>query len=169
MIHSRIKWEGVKMHWQAHREWFYNRKLLHNALEVARWMNVPVLMHTGDFKECHAGVFGELCKRYDDLNFVLAHGWPIDETIVILSQYINVRVDTAFMPVKDVKLLCDKGFSNRTLFGTDVPINLLFYKDMDTTQYVKEQIGVLKKELRLDQFESLMKNKLYGYQKTIFL
>ena len=65
MIHSRIKWEGVKLHWRANREWYYNRKILHNALEVARWMEVPVLLHTGNFKECHASVFLDLCKQYN--------------------------------------------------------------------------------------------------------
>ena len=161
MIHSKIKWEGVKMHWQAHREWFYNRKILHNALEVARWMNVPVLLHTGDFKECHANVFGEICKHYDDLSFVLAHGWPIDETIDVLLKCSNVRVDTAFMPTEDVKTLCDNEFTNRILFGTDAPINMLFYKDMTTVDYVKGCIAKLKETLTSQQFERIMQNKLY--------
>lgn len=161
MIHSKIKREGVKMHWQAHREWLYNRKLLHNALEVARWMNVPVLLHTGDFKECHANVFGEICKHYDDLSFVLAHGWLIDETIDLLLKCSNVRVDTAFMPTEDVKTLCDNEFTNRILFGTDAPINMLFYKDITTSDYIKGCIAKLKETLTSKQFERIMQNKLH--------
>lgn len=161
MTHSPIKWEGVKMHWQAHKEWYYNHKILHNALEVARWMEVPVLLHTGQFKVCHANVFLDLCKKYVNLDFVLAHGRPIDETIDVLSQCSNVRVDTAFMPAEDVRLLCDNGFAERIFFGTDAPINLLFYKDMTTADYIRWCISNLKDALTPEQFEIVMNNKLY--------
>ena len=163
MIHSRIKWEGIKLHWQANREWYYNRKILHNALEVARWLEVPVLLHTGNFKECYGSVFLELCKNYNELNFVLAHGRPIDETTEVLAQCPNVRVDTAFMPAEDVKLLCDNGFAERVLFGTDAPINLLFYKDMTTVDYIQWCISNLKDTLTPEQFETVMNNKFTNH------
>ena len=163
MIHSRIKWEGVKMHWQAHREWYYNHKILHNALDVARWMEVPVLLHTGNYKECHTSVFLDLCKQYNELDFVLAHGCPIDETTEVLSQCPNVRVDTAFMPAEDVKLLCKNGYADRVLFGTDAPINLLFYKDMSTVEYIRWCISNLKDALTPEQFETVMNNKFANH------
>lgn len=162
MIHSKIKWEGVKMHWQAHREWYYNRKLLHNALEVARRMNVPVLFHTGEFKECRVGIFTDVCKQYSDLTFVLAHGRPLDETENVLIECPNVYVDTAFMPATHVKYLADAGFCDRILFGTDVPINLQYDKELGNTEYINEQINALKKELLSGQFDTLMKNRFYG-------
>ena len=161
MLHSRIKWEGVKMHWRAHREWFYNRKLLHNSLEIARWLEVPVLFHTGNFKECHANVFMDICQKNNDLDFVLAHGCPIDEAIGVLSQCPNVRVDTAFMPAENVRLLCDNGLAERALWGTDAPINLLFYKDMSTADYIRWCISNLKDTLIPEQFETVMNNKFY--------
>ncbi len=163
MIHSRVRWEGVKLHWMAHREWYYNRKILHNALEVARWMEVPVLLHTGNFKECHASVFLDLCKQYNELDFVLTHGRPIDDTTEVLAQCPNVRVDTAFMPAEDVKLLCDNGFAERVLFGTDAPINLLFYKDMSTVEYIRWCISNLKDALTPEQFEIVMNNKFTNH------
>ena len=163
MIHSRVRWEGVKLHWQAHREWYYNHKILHIALDIARRIKVPVLFHTGDFKECHAKVFIDVCKHFSDLDYVLAHGWPIDETMEVMAQCPNVRVDTAFMPVEDVKLLCDNGFAERVLFGTDAPINLLFYKDMTTADYIKWCISNLKDTLTPEQFETVMKNKFTNH------
>lgn len=161
MLHSKIRWRGLKMHWQAHREWFYNRKLLHKALEVARRMKVPVLLHTGDFKECHAGVFLNVCKEYNDLIFVLAHGWPHDETIEVLIQCDNVYVDTAFMPVEVVKRLCDRGLANRILYGTDVPINQLFYKGMTTSEYIQDNLSQLKEALSPSQFKVIMGHRIY--------
>ena len=161
MLHSKIKWEGVKLHWQAHREWYYNRKTLHKALEVARCMQVPVLLHTGDFKECHANVFLDICKKYDSLDYVLAHGRPIRETIEVLSACRNVRVDTAFMPVEDVKQLCDNGFSERILFGTDAPINHVYNKDLSTTQYIQKCLRDIRSVLTKEDFEQITNRNFY--------
>ena len=161
LLHSGIKWQGVKLHWKAHREWYYNRRLLHNALEVARWLGVPVLMHTGDYKECHASVFYDVCQSYNDLIFVLAHGRPLDETIDVLSNCTNTLVDSAFMPAAKVKQLADLGFCNRILFGTDAPINLLFNKNISTSEYIGNCISELQDVLSKRQFEIIVNNKLY--------
>lgn len=161
LLHSGIKWQGVKLHWQTHPEWFYNKKLLHNALEVARWLEVPVLLHTGVFKECHAGIYKELCLSYNDLTFVLAHGRPLDETIDVLSSCTNTLVDTAFMPASEVKQLADLGFSDRILFGTDAPINLLFHKNISTSEYIVNCISELQKVLSKEQFEIVANNQLF--------
>lgn len=161
MLHNKIRWHGVKMHWKAHREWYYNRKLLHNALEVARWLQVPVLLHTGNFKECKSGVFMNICKQYDDLTFVLAHGRPLDETWVVMKECPNVYVDTAFMPAGHVKELADAGYSKRILFGTDAPINLLYNKDVSTTDYIRTNLKDLHNTLLPKQYEIIMSNRLY--------
>lgn len=161
MVHSKIRWQGVKMHWKAHREWYYNRKLLHNALEVARRLQVPVLLHTGEFDECHAGVFLDICKLYDDLTFVLAHGRPLNETRDVMKECPNVYVDTAFMPAGHVKELADAGYSKRILFGTDAPINLLYNKDVSTADYIRNNLAELQNTLSPKQYEIIISNKLY--------
>ena len=161
MLHSNIRWEGVKMHWRAHREWFYNRPLQLRGLEVARHLQVPVLLHTGDFKECHASVFLDICRQHEDLSFVLAHGWPIDETMEVLAKCSNAYVDTAFMPVVNAVALVQNGFAGRMLFGTDAPINLLFYKDRTTTEYIKECLTSLQRELSLEAYSQILSNTLY--------
>lgn len=161
LLHSKIRWQGIKLHWQAHREWFYNRKILHNALEVARWMNVPVLLHTGNYPECHAGVFQEVISNYNDVNFVLAHGRPLEETVEVLSNCTNSYVDTSFMPIEDVVSLIDRGFSDRVMFGTDAPINRMFYKDISTTEYIQNSISLLKKGLPSEAFNVISESSIY--------
>lgn len=161
MLHSRIPWEGVKMHWRAHREWFYNRPLLIRALEVAKRLKVPVLLHTGDFKECHARVFLDLCCQHEDLTFVLAHGWPINETIEVLTTCRKAYVDTAFMPVADVVTLVQNGLAGRMLFGTDAPINQVFYNEMTTVQYIKHCIKTLQSTLQPETYSQILSNTLY--------
>ena len=161
MLHSKIRWEGIKLHWRAHREWFYNRKLLLSALNVARRLHVPVLLHTGDSKECHARVFLDICTSNKDLTFVLAHGWPIDETMEILSCCNNVYVDTAFMPIEDLVALVNNNFTQRILFGTDAPINLLFYKEMSTVQYIQYCLSNMQKAIAPEAYKQILSNKIY--------
>ena len=140
MLHSKIQWQGVKIHSEAHPEWAHNKALLDKALNVARNLDVPILVHTGNFSSCHARLFKDVIAENSDLTFVLAHGRPINETIEILQCYHNVYVDTAFMPMTDLKELIAEGLSDRILFGTDAPINKVFYKNISTSDYIKDWI-----------------------------
>lgn len=163
MLHSKIRWQGIKLHWQAHREWYYNKKLLREVIELARKLKIPVLLHTGEFNECRAGVFFDLCKQNSDLNFVLAHGRPFDETLNILFKCPNTFVDTAFMPTSEIKELVNLQFEDRVLFGTDVPINRSYYKDITTSNFIERNIETLKDELPIDKFATIMSNRLYKH------
>ena len=140
MLRSKVDWQGVKMHWEAHPEWAHNAQLVSKALEVARRMDVPVLLHTGAFDTCHAGLFLELVCDNSDLTFVLAHARPVDEAIEALKHCQNVYVDLAFVPMADLQVLLSEGFADRILFGTDAPINKVFYPDISTDDYIKQQI-----------------------------
>jgi hypothetical protein len=55
------------------------------------------------------------------------------------------------------------GFAERVLFGTDAPINLLFYKDMSTVEYIRWCISNLKDALTPEQFEIVMNNKFTNH------
>ena len=140
MLHSKVRWRGIKMHWGAHPEWAHNEKLVERGLGVAKKLKVPVLLHTGNFENCHAGKFAEIIQNNNDLTFVLAHGRPVDEAIEIMNKCSNAFVDTAFMPMCDLHKILNGGLMEKVLFGTDAPINRVYYKDMDTISYIKNQI-----------------------------
>lgn len=164
MLHSRIKWEGIKMHWEAHPEWAHNAKLLQKALNVAKELRVPILLHTGDDDVCHATRFKDIIQENENLTFVLAHGRPIEEAINVLECCKNSFVDTAFMPISDIKRLVDSKLTSRMLFGTDAPINRLFYKDISTTNYMKDMIHDLRLVLGEDA-DSVMSRCVYAVNK----
>lgn len=147
MLHSRIKWQGVKIHSEAHPEWVHNSRLLNKAIDVARSLSVPVLIHTGNFDYSHAGLFKSTIEANKDLRFVLAHGRPIHETLDILRCCNNVYVDTAFMSKEDISLLAESGFADNILFGTDAPINKIFFKEISTSDYIKDRINEHRKVL----------------------
>ena len=161
MLHSKVAWQGVKLHWEAHPEWGGNKKLLRKALDVARLLGVPVLLHTGEKQVCRAGRFAEMIGENCDLTFVLAHGRPIDEAMDVLRQFGNVYVDTAFMPIADVTKLVDEKMAGRVLFGSDAPINEVFFPDISTESYVKHQITQLRSACSGDADEILGRT-VYG-------
>ncbi|MDD7066260.1 MAG: amidohydrolase family protein [Sodaliphilus sp.] len=162
MLHSKVQWHGVKMHWFAHREWQCNRKITQQAIDIARRLKVPMLVHTGDDKCCEASIFEPLCLENPDVIFILAHGRPLIQTMQVLSHCANTLVDTAFMPIEDVLTLADKGFANRIIFGSDAPINQLYCNGLSTIQYIKRQIDELKEQLTIGDFEAIMHRCAYN-------
>lgn len=164
MLHSKISWQGVKMHWEAHKEWANNKRLVAKGLDVARRLDVPVLLHTGDFSCCHAGLFENIIAENQDLTFVLAHGRPIDETIEVLSKIENVFIDTAFMPAQNLQQLVDKSLDDKILFGTDCPINEVFYKKMDSVTYIRRNIVMIKSVCGIDA-ENILSRSVYFKRK----
>lgn len=162
MLRSCITWEGVKMHWQAHKEWFYNRSLQRKAIDVARELDVPVLLHTGNFKECEAGVFLHLCQENSDVPFILAHGRPLEQTMNVMRLCPNTFADTAFMPVEDMAKLVDNGFENRILFGTDTPIDRLYKIEDSSKDYIRGCI----KEIQM-QFPMQVTQKIFNSNQPI--
>ena len=161
MLHSKIRWQGLKMHWGAHREWYYNKKLVYSVIEIAKKKNIPILLHTGGSKECEPRVFEEIIKQYADLKFILAHGRPINQTVEVLGLCVNAYVDTAFMPVEDVLILIENGFLDRILFGSDAPINLIYKKNETVTDYLKDSMHNLLNSLTPEQYRTIMKNSIY--------
>lgn len=162
MLHSKIEWQGVKLHFEAHPEWSRNKKLLDKAINVARKLSVPVLLHTGNDVSCHAGLFKSIIQTNGDLTFVLAHGRPIDETIDVLHSCPNVFADTAFMPISDIVKLVDSGLSERILFGSDAPINRVFYQDVSTEQYLTDIISAIRLNLGEEVAEAIFERSIYS-------
>ena len=161
MLHSKIHWQGIKLHWGAHREWYYNKKLLYDTLNIARCKSWPVLLHTGESKECQPTAFIDTIKDFPDVKFILAHGRPIFQTVDVLKLCPNTYVDTAFMPSKDISFLIKKALIDRILFGTDTPINQIYDKDCSMTNYIKQCLQQLQKATTSDQYKKIIERNIY--------
>ena len=161
MLHSKIRWQGVKMHWGAHREWYYNETMVKSVLTLARDRKLPILLHTGGSKECDAIVFKKICRENADLTFILAHGRPIEHAIEVLHSCPNCYVDTAFMSKNSIVRLVEEELCNRIIFGTDIPINMIYNKDETMFGYIKDCIDKLSEELNPEQFHSVTNRMIY--------
>lgn len=145
-----IRWQGIKLHYIANPEWLECEKLVQILIEQTNELSLPVLLHTGEFKSCHAKAFEPLIQQYNNTKFILAHGRPIMETVELMEAYSNVFVDTAFMPIYNIMILIKHNLQERILFGTDIPINLTFW-DQPTSEYIKERIDDIR---QIQEFDS---------------
>lgn len=145
LIKSKIKWRGLKMHWQAHPDFYSERELTNEVLKLSKLMgNLPILLHTGEFDTCRANVFEPIISENPDVKFILAHGRPINETVTLLKKYNNVWTDTAFMPNEDIIFLIEEGVVDKILYGTDFPINSVYYTSLSNYSYLKSKLAHIK-------------------------
>lgn len=140
-LNSEIAWKMIKIHPQLHPDfWQENEECMDYVVRLCQELRIPLLIHTGERNSCEVRHFVPIIERHPSQIFVLAHGRPISETIVVMERYPNVWVDTAFMPVDHMVKLASAGLTDRILWGTDVPINKYFFKDNSTSIYYKERI-----------------------------
>lgn len=143
-LESDIKWKMLKVHPELHPDaWNPVGENFHEVIEIAREMNLPILIHTGEKNYCEAGNYERLVRENDDITFVLAHGRPIYQTIQLLK-YKNVYVDSAFMPVYYMKLVIDNGFASKLLWGTDMCIPKHFFIKENMREYYNKKLQEFK-------------------------
>ncbi len=72
-----------------------------------------------------------------------------------MNLFQNVWADTAFVPIENVVKLCNEGFSDRILWGTDYPIPRYFYPEIDMKLYYKETLSALQKSVNQADFAKI--------------
>lgn len=136
---------GFKVH-GASESWPPNGKGLTRIFELAKERKLPVLLHTGERASCLAGMYEAVCRKFESVPAILAHGRPIDETIRVLEHCPNAFVDTAFMPHRDLCELLKRKFFDRILLGTDTPIPGRYLKS-SLPRYLRARIAQTKKRV----------------------
>lgn len=138
MLHSGIRWEGIKMHWEAHPEWKWQPHLVEQVISLADKMQVGVLIHTGEKEISLAKNFDPIIKSHPETMFTLAHARPTEQAIRLLKEYSNTDADTAFMSALQMEEMAKEGLASRIKFGTDFPINEYFWPDLNSTEYIRQ-------------------------------
>lgn len=85
-------------------------------------LTFPILIHCGEDDFENPRKFENWFAKFPEAQFVLAHSRPCGDTLAMLQKYKNVFCDTAFATTETVATICNAGFSDRILFGTDFPI-----------------------------------------------
>ena len=134
------KFHGLKIH--GYNGWRANGKNLRRVFQIARELNLPVMLHTGGRPSCEAGKYLKICLEFKDVVVILAHGRPVDEAVMILKQCPLVYTDIAFMPLSDIKRLVGLDLIPQTLFGTDYPITSYYFHTPARTYYRRRRQAV---------------------------
>lgn len=150
-MYDVINYKMIKVHGYIHH-WNPIGKSLFRLLSIANERCLPIMFHTGGRPQCDAGKYSRLASRFRNVPIILAHGRPIDQSIRVMKKCENVYVDTAFMPIEDLRLLVSAGLSERVIFGTDFPINRHFYKNISDEIWYKSIINGIIQEFGEDFF-----------------
>lgn len=122
--------KGIKIH-PDFQLFCLDSKEAESIYENARKHNLPVLIHTGDYRYDYSNPdrFIPVLEKYPDVTFIGAHfgGWSIwEDASKQLCKYKNLYVDCSSslyaMTSTKAKELIDLYGSHRVLFGTDYPM-----------------------------------------------
>ena len=160
-LDSPISWKMLKIHPQLHPiEWHSNGENLRKVIRLAKKMNLPLLIHTGEFAGCYPSLFEKTIRNNPSVTFILAHGRPLEETITMLQRYPNVFTDTAFMPIDNILKLCNLGFASRILWGTDIPIQQYYNRDKSLVEYCQNRLNAVRNAINPIDYKTIVCNHL---------
>lgn len=121
-----IPYKIIKIHPYAY-DWVKHKALLDQTLQFVQKKKFPVMIHTG-YDESNPENHEWLYQKYSDVTFILAHAKPFDSAYKMMNKYKNVWIDISFLDLEQLFEVNNEIDHNRILFGTDFPINELFYE-----------------------------------------
>ena len=155
-LESDIKWKCLKIHpFLNQGEWEVEGDKLNEVVEIARELELPLLIHTGNETCCNADKYEALIANNSDVSFILAHGRPANKIVGILQRNQNAFADSAFMPLQQMSAICNAGLSNKLLWGTDTCIPKYFYPEKDLESYYLRKLNDFKEVCSTEQFEQV--------------
>lgn len=151
-----VNWKCLKVHPQlSPKEWNAKSDNYTLVLELAKQLNVPILIHTGVVQNCHPLQLESLFRANRKQTFIMAHGRPFNEALYIMQKYDNVYVDTAFMLNENIVNLVELGLADRILWGTDYPIIKFYERDINYYNYYKQLLFDLKEKIRNEDYSKI--------------
>ncbi len=152
-LDSGIRWRCLKVHPFLHKnDWEPGGLQFREVIDIARELNVPLLIHTGQDKCCLCGKYEQMIAENTDINFILAHGQPIQQVIPILGRYENAYADSAFMSIGQMREIIDNKLANKLLWGTDVCIPLYFHPHMNLVKHYGRKLKSFRKVCTQEQY-----------------
>jgi len=165
IVYDSLPYCGFKIHPCTHNWDLSNTmidKLCNEIFEFASEKKLPVLLHTGYDEIDESKKFEKYFDKYNNINFILAHGRPLKQALAITKKYHNVYVDTAFMPISEIRILLENNLVEKILFGTDFPITHYFSnrykKKLSLNDQYRSDLSILKSIT--DQQKNIIKKNI---------
>lgn len=155
-LESEIEWKMLKIHpYLNQSEWKPGSKLLDEVLEISQCLNLPLLIHTGYGNCCCSELYESTISNNPNCKFILAHGRPIESAIRMARDIENAYVDTAFMPMEDIKRFINLKLCDKLLWGSDMPIQQYYDPSLNIQEYYKIRLSSLKQICTDDEFSKI--------------
>lgn len=151
----------IKIHPYARKEWYKSPDKIRLVVEAAHRYIIPVMFHTGGWRGSNAIQFYKFCREYPEVTFILAHGKPLSQTLTVLKGTKNAFLDSSFVPIENIKVVCDAGMSDRIIFGTDFPVMKNFYPEIDIIDWYKSHVMELVKTFGESMFMKWANENFY--------
>ena len=160
---SGFPWKCIKIHPYFHPEvWINNSKIFKDTVNLAKELELPILIHTGGYSNSDIEVWDSVLPLYPNQTFIFAHCRPFDQAVSILKKYANAYGDLAFVDKNDFQRLISENIWKKILWGSDIPINEYFLKDITTRDYYIQRLKILKDLSTDEQFDRMC---LFNYNK----
>lgn len=165
-LDSGIKWKCIKIHPDLHPNlWNVNNGYMEAVLEIAKDLDLPLLIHTGGNKYSASMVWESFIKENPKQNFILSHCRPVEQAKILLRKYDNAYGDLAFVSNNEMRELFDEGLYSKILWGSDIPITKYYEKKWNYSFSYFEELNNLKGQLSEENFKIITNknfNKLFN-------
>jgi len=151
MLESGIQWYALKVH--GNHPWSLNG--VNECANIAEELQLPLILHSGGFQHCEAGVYKDIVKSHPNTTFVLAHCRPVDQAIGVMKECPNCYGDTAYTPLADIAKLISAGLEDQILFGTDYPMQKIHAPEKDLLADYKETTCYVRDVMSYEQWEKV--------------
>lgn len=115
---------GLKIHPKLSNLEFRDKRIV-PFIEMASEFGLPILVHTENDGRSNVAFVEEVAKKYEELNFIMAHmgmGSDTREAIEIIKRNRNIYGDIALVESKNVIRAIKECGSDRIIFGTDATV-----------------------------------------------
>jgi len=155
MLKTGLDWRCIKIHPYMQPKVWNNREAQDAVASLAKEMDLPILIHTGQTEGAYPLEFEEMIAAHPTVKIILAHGRPVEQAEQLMKQYGNVWADTAFMPTPNIARLCAAGLDDRVMWGSDYGVTRYFYPNADQIAYYNHEIEEMRKTLSAEDFEKV--------------
>lgn len=155
-LESDIKWRCLKVHPFLHKnDWNPAGSQFAEVIEIARELEIPLLIHTGVDECCRSSKYMSLISSNPDITFILAHGQPHEDALMVLNNCNNAFVDSAFMCLQQMVEMVEAGFANSLLWGTDMLIPSYFSPKQNMIDHYNSKLASFKKCVSIKDYEQV--------------
>ena len=156
----KMDFKVLKIHGRFSK-WIPMGRKIRKLFEIAKERKFTVMIHTGGDNHCDAGVYRRICRDNPEVNIILAHGKPIEQTLPILKECKNVFVDTSYIGLDAVLLLKDNDLLCKTIFGSDLPLDRYFFQGKSVTRKYLDNLRSISELVGKKVFSEISENNFY--------